>query len=105
MCLLVCVHMRVRVCMCVFECDGIVHLSLSLRMFDSSCLYCHVHMNALSVWMHVLCGYMNALSSAFQCHPKLPCLLVCAGEMEVVHSRSEAAMCERDPLSQPVHCE
>ena len=40
MCVCVCMHACacVRVCMCGFECDGIVHLSLSLRMFDSSCL-------------------------------------------------------------------
>ena len=29
----------------------------------------------------------------------------CAGEMEVTQSRSEAAVSDRDPLSQPVHCE
>ena len=29
----------------------------------------------------------------------------CAGEMEVTQSRSEAAVSDRDPVSQPVHCE
>ena len=55
--------------------------------------------------MNVLCKYMNTLSSSFQCHLKLPCLLVRAGEMGVLHSRSEATIIDRDPLSQPVHCE
>ena len=32
--------------------------------------------------------------------------VVCAGEMqEVAQSRSETAVSDRDPLSQPVHCE
>ena len=36
--------------------------------------------------------------------PQTSCLLVCAGEMEVVGS-PEAGVIDRDPLSQPVHCE
>ena len=31
--------------------------------------------------------------------------LLCAGEREVVQSMSEVALIDRDPLSQPVHCE
>ena len=36
--------------------------------------------------------------------PQSSCLLVCAGEMEVVGS-PEAGVSDRGPLSQPVHCE
>ena len=34
-----------------------------------------------------------------------PAWLVCAGDMEVTQSRSEAGVSDRYPLSQPVHCE
>ena len=36
--------------------------------------------------------------------PQTSCLLMCAGEMEVVRSPAAGAS-GRDPLSQPVHCE
>ena len=64
------------------------------------------------IYLSLLCAYMNAvcvcicMAECLSMSPLPPsCLLVCAGETEVVQSRSEAAVSERDPLSQPVHCE
>ena len=59
------------------------------------------------VGWYVLCKQVSAVST--ECIPTCfltACLLVYAGEREVVQSMSEVARIDRDPvLSQPVHCE
>ena len=46
------------------------------------------------------------LAEYIPAHLLTACLLLCAGEREVVQSMSEVALIDKDPvLSQPVHCE
>ena len=52
-----------------------------------------------------MCLYTHGQMPSNATHTFPVCCMVCAGEMEVTQSRSEAAMSDRDPLSQPVHCE
>ena len=56
---------------------------------------------------YMFCKQISAVPT--ECIPTCfltACLLLCAGEREVVQSMSEVALIDRDPvLSQPVHCE
>ena len=82
----------------------------------SLCTLCVVHGQVKNNWIietflvqvFTFQAHMHGITTLLKCipaHSLTSCLLVCAGEMGVVQSRSEAAMSERDPLSQPVHCE
>ena len=104
----VCMCVR-NACECGFECGG-----------SGGSSFCKLDFHPLIADMHTECldacvECMHACSARLYKHMPIyllmapgqtPLSVVCAGEMEVVaQSRSEAAVSDRDLLSQPVHCE